>query len=436
MKYYDALGFGAVGDGVTDDGEAIQAAVDKCFFEGGGTVVLKSGYIFKSRSIELKKNVELHVQKGAVLKASEKISDYFRPCSTVNDPKTALSGNPVTKKPSFAFIHGFEADGAVISGGGTIDGNCYAFVERKSKYYVTGNFYPRPTMIYLEKSRHITITGVTLQNAPFWTVHPMGCEDVLIDRIRILNPLDVANSDGIDPDHCRFVRITDCHIECADDCICLKNSAGGSEYGKCEGVIISGCTLVSTSAAIKIGTEGIDGFSDIIAENCVIKNSNRGISIQIRDCGSVENVSFSNIMIETRRFCPDFWGTAEPVAVTSLPRDRKTNCGTVKNVRFKNISCKGENGVLIFAAEDGKIEDISFDSVSVSLIKTSRWDCGKYDLRPGFGFDVIKQKSSCFFIKNARNIRLGNVSLKADKSIPSFGELLLTENAPGFINAQ
>lgn len=83
---------------------------------------------------------------------------------------------------------------------------------------------------------------------------------MLIDRIRILNDLDVANSDGIDPDHCSNVRILGCHVTCADDCICLKTSKGNSEYGPTENVIIDGCTLVSTSAAIKIGTEGVGDF--------------------------------------------------------------------------------------------------------------------------------------------------------------------------------
>ena len=79
-----------------------------------------------------------------------------------------------------------------------------------------------------------------------------GCEDVLVDGIRILNNLRMANSDGIDPDHCRNVRIANCHVECGDDAIVLKNSADYKEYGSCENITVSGCTLISTSAAIKL----------------------------------------------------------------------------------------------------------------------------------------------------------------------------------------
>lgn len=430
MKLYNVIDFGAAKDGTTDDGDAIQKAIDTCFENGGGRVLLESGSYY-SHSIALKENVELHLQKGAVLKASSDINSYIRPCETINDPKTALVGNPVTGKPSFAFIYGYGAHGAVISGEGAIDANCYAFVERKSKYYVTGNFYPRPTVIYLENSNHITVKDVTIKDAPFWTLHPAGCDDVLISCIRILNPIDVANSDGIDPDHCSNVRIIGCHVVCADDCICLKASKGNSEYGPTENVIISGCTLTSTSAAIKIGTEGVGDFRNVIVSDCTISKSNRGISIQIRDGGNVENVSFNNIIIETRRFCPDWWGSAEPIAVTAFRRDENTVCGHIKNIRFSNIICKGENGVLIHGTKDNPIENVHFENVQVTLNKTSKWDCGLYDLRPAIDFGLKDSKNSCFYIKNALDVTIEKSSAGYENTCKDYAHGLYAENVQG-----
>lgn len=427
MKLYNVKDFGAVADGVTDDGEAIQKAIDTCCENGGGTVVLEAGEYY-SHSIAIKKNVELYLQKGAHLKASSDIESYIRPCETINDPKTALVGNPVTGKPSFAFIYGYGADNATISGEGTIDGNCYAFVERKSQYYVTGNFYPRPTVIYIENSHHITVKDVTIIDAPFWTLHPAGCNDVLISNIRILNPIDVANSDGIDPDHCSNVRIIGCHVVCADDCICLKSSKGNSEYGPCENIVISGCTLTSTSAAIKIGTEGVGDFRNVIVDNCVVSKSNRGISIQIRDGGNVNNVSFSNIIIETRRFCPDWWGSAEPIAITAFRRDENTVCGKIENIRFNNITCYGENGVLVHGTRDNMITDVKFENVKVTLSKTSKWDCGLYDLRPAIDFGLTNSKNSCFYIKNARDVVIEKTKAKYENVCSDYAHGLYCEN--------
>lgn len=412
---YDVASYGAVGDGKTNDAKAIQSAIDDCTLNGGGRVVLESGKTYYSDSIQIKKNVELHLQKGAVLRATSDINGYIRPCKMINDPKTALVGNPVTGKPSFVFVYGYEADNCSITGEGTIDGNCYAFVKRKDRYYVTGDFYPRPTTIYIEKSNNISFRDITVTNAPFWTLHPAGCNDVLISHIRILNPLDVANSDGIDPDHCSNVRIIGCHIVCADDCICLKTSKGNAEYGPCENIIISDCTLTSTSAAVKIGTEGVGDFRNVVVSNCMISKSNRGLSIQIRDGGNVENVTFRDCTVETRRFCSDWWGTAEPVTITCFRRDENTVAGHIKNIRYYNITTRGENGVLIYSSPENPVENVVFENCNIHLQKTSKWDCGLYDLRPCIDHGIEENDNSAFFIRNAKNVRI-------EKTSVSFGQ--------------
>ena len=405
---YNVLNMGAVGDGKADDSKAVQLALDTANDNGGGRVVLPGGHTYYCRSLFLRANVELHLQQGAVLKATADLGGYVRPNEQINDPKTAKIGNPVTGKPSFVFLYGFEAHGCAITGRGKIDCNGHAFVSRKDQYYVTGSFYPRPTAIYVEKSDHITFREFTVVDAPFWTLHPAGCDDVLIDRIRILNDLDVANSDGIDPDHCSNVRILGCHIECADDCICLKASQGNAEYGPCKNIVIQGCTLVSTSAAIKIGTEGVGDFRNVLVSDCIISRSNRGLSIQIRDGGNVENVSYQNIMIETRRFCPDWWGTAEPIVLTTFNRDAQTKSGKIKNVRFFNVTAKGENGILIHGNAENYIEDVTFEHCDITLSKTSKWPCGLYDLRPCIDYGVESIKNAGCFIRYAKNVSLAD----------------------------
>lgn len=385
MIYYPE-NFGAKADGKNKDTGFIQAAIDEAFKNGGGKVVFSSGRVYYSGGIQIKSGVELHFEIGSKLLASVDLEDYISPAALAGS--TPEDYDFARDKTAYAFIYGFEAHRCALTGLGSVDGNCMAFVEKTNEYHYAGKYYPRPAMIYIENSRHITFDSVTLEGAPFWTLHPAGCYDVQISGIRILNRLDVANSDGIDPDHCKNVRITGCHIECADDCIVLKNTMGNKEYGSCENILIDNCTLVSTSAAIKIGTEGVDDFRNIQVSNCVISRSNRGISLQIRDNGNVENVSFSNIMIETRRFSDDWWGCGEPVAITSINRRSGITSGRIEDIRFKNIFCTGENGILIAADAEGKIGKLFFEDVKITIKNTTKWEKGVYDLRPSGG--VIK----------------------------------------------
>ena len=430
---FNILTYGAVGDGKTDDAVSIQKAVNECE-KHGGRVIIPSGRTFLSSSIKAAAGVELHIEKGATLKATGDIDGYIRPSETLNDPKTAPVGNPVTDKPAFAFIYGFRADGFSITGEGTIDGNCYAFVKRQNQYYVTGDFYPRPTVIYIENSRNITFKDVTVTNAPFWTLHPAGCENVVIDKIKIKNPLDVANSDGIDPDHCNGVEIKNCDISCADDCICLKNTIGNREYGDCENVWVHDCDLTSTSAAIKIGTEGVANFRNIKFERCRIASSNRGISIQIRDCGFVDGVSFKDISIETRRFHSSWWGTAEPIIITSFRRDESTVSGKIKNISFENISASSENGVLI-DCDNSEIENISFSRVNVAVGRKSKWDVGLYDLRPCIDHGIEKCGNNALRLRNCKNVSLRSCDFSIEKC-DGYGEPFCAERVNGlFLDA-
>lgn len=429
---YRVVDFGARADDATNDAPAIQAAINACARDGGGRVVLESGKTYYASSLILKSNVELHLERGSVLRAHRDLNAYFRPNEGQRDDGVDRVGTPVTLKPSYAFLYAKSANNIAITGAGTIDGSADAFVRRVSPYYVTGDFYPRPTLIYVEHCNHITFSGVTMQNAPFWTLHPAGCDDVLIDKIRILNDLDVANSDGIDPDHSRNVRILGCHITCADDCICLKSSAGNMEYGPTENIVIADCTLTSTSAAIKIGTEGTGDFRNVLVHDCMISRSNRGLSIQIRDGGNVENVSFSNIMIETRRFADCWWGCAEPIILTTHDRDENTRSGHISNIRFFNITCDSENGIFLSGNGENQIEDVLFEHVQVHVHAKSKWEKGCYDLRPGLNKGIEKHPSPGFYLRDTRGVTLRDCSVHfSGEKREDFGEALRAERCEG-----
>lgn len=204
------------------------------------------------------------------------------------------------------------------------------------------------------------------------------------------------------------------------------------EYGACRNIVISGCTLTSTSSALKIGTEGTGDFENVVVDNCVISDSNRGISIQIRDGGNVKNVSFSNIIIETRRFAECWWGTAEPIVITTHDRTEGVPSGKIKGVYFSNIICDGENGVFLSGNTDNYIEDVEFEKVRVVVRAKSKWERGLYDMRPGYGKGIEKIKTAGFLMRRVDGVSLRNCRVRFEgEDVADFGQALSAQDCRG-----
>lgn len=416
---YNIIDFGAVGDGVTNDGAAIQAAIEVCHENGGGRVLFPGGKVFRSGTLILRSYVELHLEMGAILKGSDDLEDFNLFHSS--ELGRAVADVPTYEdceyagRPALFFLYAKDCEYLSVTGYGKIDGNEKIFYGNVTPWHIDGAFYPRVPLLFLENVKHLSLREVTLTGSAFWTTHLVGCEDVLIDGIRILNNLRLANCDGIDPDHCRNVRIVNCHIESADDCIVFKNTENAKEYGPCENIVVSNCTLISTSAAVKFGTESESPFRNIVVQNCNISRTNRGISMQLRDSGSIENVIFSNINIETRLFSKEhWWGAAEPIAITAVKRKENTRIGYIRNIRFENINCSGENGILIVGDESVNIEDIVFDGVTVELLKKTDWSRDHHDLRPSAGNAVLQDSLRALYARCARNITFRDIRVSLD----------------------
>lgn len=414
--------FGAVGDGLAKDTRAVQQAVDACHAQGGGRVVLSSGKTYCCGSLVLKSNVEFHLESGATLLASPDLNDYAytdenAPHEEQNSGVPSYINCEYDGRPPRYFLYAYKGENIRITGFGTIDGSEEIYHGKEGQYHVEGSFYPRIPLILTEEIQHLTVRDVTMTHCGFWTLHMAGCQDVLVDGIHILNSLKMANCDGIDPDHCQNVRIVNCHIESADDCIVLKNSGAYRAYGPCRDILISGCTLTSTSSAIKFGTESEGDFKNVVIQNCSISRTNRGICMQLRDDGNIENVVISNINVETRRFSEQWWGRAEPIYITV--RNRKTGvvAGQIRNVIIENIHCEGQNGIFIDGSEGHVIENLSLRNVRVHLKKTSKWASDSYDIRPCEGDGIIPSKIYGIFVDYAKDVKLDNVTVTCDESM-------------------
>jgi len=428
---YNVNDFGAAGNGITDDAAAIQRAIDMCSAKGGGTVVFESGRKYLSGPFHLKSNVELNLQPNSELLANPDESVYT---------ESAFRAN---RGEGMMWISGENLNNVSISGTGRIDGNGVAFMGREldDSYELkpVTDFDPRPHVLTLINVENVKINDVTIANSAYWTVHLIGCHDVAISGISLLNNLKIRNGDGIDIDHSRKVRISNCFIESGDDCICLKNRREFEEYGPCEDIVVTNCVMTSRSCAVKIGSENMDRISRVLFDNCIITDSNRGIGIQNRDEGTVRNVTFSNMIVDCHLFSDVWWGKSEPIYVTSYPRAvgnhkdagwrfpkgaTKGACGEVSDIRFHNISSTSENGIFLGCDTPGKINDITIDNVNLRLVRSTSWPTGVYDRRPCDGEGFISSPTYGIYTENIKNLNVTDFNVEAE-GFPNYAGLRL-----------
>ena len=428
MQYY-VDDYNASADGKTLDTEAINNAILDCHKRGGGNVVFTKSKIYRSGLIKMLDNVTLYLEPGAILKASDDINDFN--IDENSDEIKKVLDTPTWEncdysgQPTKYFLYAKSCKNIGIAGGGIIDGNEEIYYGNITKWHIEGYFYPRVPLIFFEDCENVNINEITLRRSGFWTTHLVGCRKVNIDNVKILNSLKLANCDGIDPDTCQNMKIKNCYIEAADDCIVFKTTENAKKYGECRDIEVSNCTLMSTSAAIKFGTESVSNFKNIYVHDCNIIKSNRGISLQLRDSGNIDNIRFKNIIIDTRRFSPThWWGKSEPIAITAVKRYKNSTIGKITNIYFDNIICNSENGIFIHGERSKNINNIYLNNIDVTIDSKTNWDKKIYDLRPSEEYGIINNPINIIYGRNANNIYLCGLNYKISKEIePDMGKI-------------
>ncbi|TBL71603.1 glycoside hydrolase family 28 protein [Paenibacillus thalictri] len=346
---YHVKQFGAAGDGQTLDHGAIQSAIDECSRSGGGTVVLPGG-TYLCGTIHLRSNVCLHLEMGAVILGAGDGALYPEICKT---PYGNLPGQIQ------ALIWADGVENVSITGEGTIDGGGASPLPPA----VAAGVKFRPALVFYRDCKNVKFLDVTLQYSCFWTLHLMRCEEVMVRGVTILANMERINTDGIDPDGCRNMIISDCNIQTGDDCIVIKSTEGDP----CENITVANCILSSRHAALKIGTEAVGPIRNVTFNNCIIHHTDVALALYMKDGSIYENMVFSNMVIEARN---EF-----PILLDVTPRYYKEpKIGRIRNVTFDNVTVTGQGRCYIEGVPGQPIENVRFRNVTWNVTGPCRLD--------------------------------------------------------------
>lgn len=286
--FLDIRDFGAVGNGRVKDTRAFEDAIKRCESQGGGTIYVPPG-VYLIGPIHLKSNMTLYIDNGAVLKFSQDLEDF---------PIVYTRWEGEEQEVYSPLIYGENAENISIVGFGLIDGQGSIWWQLHKEKNLK---YPRPRTICFYKCRNITIDGIRIINSPSWTINPIECNNITIHNVRVQNPYHSPNTDGINPESCKGVIISDCCIDVGDDCITLKSGTENcKEKIPCENITITNCIMAHGHGGVVIGSEMSGGVRNVVVSNCIFEGTDRGIRIKTRRGrgGVVEDIRVSNIIMK------------------------------------------------------------------------------------------------------------------------------------------
>jgi polygalacturonase len=342
-KVYNITTYGAVDSRDQYSTPAIQKAIDDASASGGGRVYIPAG-TYLIAPIALKSNVELYLEKGALLLGTTDRAQYHIPAE-----------KDYNKAGERGLIWSSGAKNIAIKGHGTIDGQGEAVANHtgrliaegllhdsnaaavKKRWEEAGHFraeWPRPEeanrplLIALYDSENVTLDGIRVENSATWTTTLWRCANVLVQNLTV-NSVNFWNNDGINIMDCSRVTIRNCNVNSADDGICLKSH----DYAAiCSDITIENCTIRSSASAIKFGTASKGGFRDVTIKNIAVKDTYRSaIALEAVDGGIMENITIKNIN------ATNTWNAIFIIAGT---RDTRAKTSVVRHITIENVTCQ------------------------------------------------------------------------------------------------
>ena len=407
---FNILDYGAAADTARLSTEALQQAIDDCSAAGGGRVVVPTG-AYKTGTIVLKSNVNLHLEHGATLYGSRDLADYRR----LKPGYLSLR----TQTETIQLIYADGAENVVIDGYGTIDGRGGSF--KKLSWNDEG--ITRPHLLRFIACSDVTVKDITLRNSGCWMQHYLACDRLRISDIKVFNRNNY-NNDALDLDGCHDVVVSGMIADSDDDAITLKSTSPRL----CEDIVITGCVVSSHCNAIKLGTETNGGFRNISISGIVVKPSAdqstqyfgrpRGISaisVEMVDGGVLENVSISDIVVEAHRVAH--------IRAPGQPRPRVLR-GAAHRQRgqparrlHKQRACarRRPHGLLRDRAAGPPVHNIKLSDITIEHAGGCREVPPTPDEKPAeypeaTMWGLLPAKG--FFIRHARGVELDNVTVR------------------------
>ena len=395
--------YGAVADGKTLNTQAIQKAIDAAAKKGGIVTFAPGEYL--TGSIFLKKGVTLQLDKGVTLLGSQDLKDYPELPSRVAGVEMVWPAG---------LINILDQDNVAITGQGTVDGQGKPFwdnywsmrkdYDAKGLRWIVDYDAKRPRTLIVANSSNVSLKGITLQRAGFWTVHILYSKNVTADGLIVRNNVGGhgPSTDGIDIDSSSYVLVQNCDIDCNDDNFCLKagrDSDGLRVNRPTEYVIIQNCVAGAGGGLFTCGSETSGGIRHIIARGLKAKGTKCGIRLKsaTNRGGIVEDILVEDIEMEavrvpiimTMNWNPTYSYSALPAGYTenTLPEHWKKMLATVspeqgtphfRNVTIRNLrATAADEAISAEGLPTSVLENFTLENITITSAKAGKIDHAK-----------------------------------------------------------
>lgn len=413
--------FGAKGDGVQDDTTFIQVAIMACPKES--RVLIPAG-TYKITSLFLKSDLNLELAKGAELLAE---NDRFKypifPGLIESYDETdeynlgTWEGNPL---PMFTgIVTGIYADNIVLYGQGSINGNASKENWWYNEKVMVGAF--RPRTLFLSHCSHVVVQGLKLHDSPAWTIHPYFSNHLKFYNLIVENPSDSPNTDGLDPESCKDVRIEGIRFSLGDDCIAVKSGKiyMGKKYKTpSEDMVIRQCLMENGHGAVTVGSEMAGGVKNMVVEECLFRHTDRGLRIKTRRGRGrdavIDGIVFRNLkmdhvmtplVVNCFYFCDPDGRTEYVQSRESYPVDERTP--SIKKMDFEKMECTNCHVAAAFfdGLPEEKIEEIHMEDILFTYAENPKSGV------PAMSNGVEECTKRGIFASNVKRLILKNVSV-------------------------